>query len=199
VLDTGYWALDVDYWFQSSIEGDWRTSSSQPTNLLFDKNIDKVINVNLAEIKTAKKPYVLATPSLGSCVAVILYDELTGIGSMAHILLPDINLAKAKDNRAKFANTAVEIMLKEMIDLGAARRRIQARIVGGANMFPTVIPGSAVHVGSRNIAAVKDELEKRKVRLAAEDTEGSYGRSVEFFLETGVVRIKSALHGNKEI
>jgi len=167
--------------------------------LVPDRNIDKVINVNVAEIRTAKKPHVLATPPVGSCAAVILYDELTGIGSMAHIMLPDINLAKAKENRAKFANTVVEIMLKEMLDMGAARRRIQARIVGGANMFPTVIRGSAVHVGSRNIAAVKDELEKRKVRLVAEDTEGSYGRSVEFSLETGVVRIKSALRGNKEI
>ena len=67
----------------------------------------KVINVGLAEVKTAKKPHVLATPSVGSCVVVILYDELAGIGSMAHIMLPDIKLAKAKKNRAKFANGAV--------------------------------------------------------------------------------------------
>jgi chemotaxis protein CheD len=161
--------------------------------------MDNVINVGLTEVKTARKPHILATPSVGSCVAITLYDELMGIGSMAHIMLPDINLAKSKKNRAKFANTAVEIMLKEMVDLGAARRRIKAKIVGGANMFPTVIRGSAVHMGARNIAAVKGELKKRKIRLVAEDTEGNYGRSVEFFIQTGVVRIKSPLHGNKEI
>ncbi|MBW1795968.1 MAG: chemotaxis protein CheD [Deltaproteobacteria bacterium] len=160
---------------------------------------NKRINVSLAEVKTAMKPQMLATPSVGSCVVITLYDELMGIGSMAHIMLPDINLAKAKKNRAKFANTAVEIMLKEMIDLGAAKRRIKARIVGGANMFPSVNRSNAMHIGARNIAAVKDELKKRKIRLVAEDTEGSYGRSVEFFIETGVVRTKSALHGNKEI
>jgi len=66
-------------------------------------------------------------------------------------------------------------------------------------MFPTVNRNSTMHIGARNIAAVKDELRKRKIRLIAEDTEGSYGRSVEFFLETGVVRTKSALHGNKVI
>jgi chemotaxis protein CheD len=114
-------------------------------------------------------------------------------------MLPDMNLAKTKKNKAKFANTAVEIMLKEMIRLGAAKRRIKAKIVGGANMFPTVIRGNAMHIGSRNIAAVKDELRKRKIRLVAEDTEGSHGRSVEFLLGTGAVRIRSALHGNKEI
>lgn len=161
--------------------------------------LDKVIKVSLAEVKTAQKPHMLVTPSVGSCVAVTLYDELKGIGSLAHIMLPDINLAKSKKNRAKFANTAVEIMLKEMINLGAVRRRIKARIAGGANMFPTVTRANAMHIGARNIAAVKDELRKRKISLVAEDTEGSYGRSVEFFLETGVVRTKSALHGNKDI
>ena len=161
--------------------------------------MDMVIKIGLAEVKTASKPHILATPSVGSCVAVTLYDELMGIGSMVHIMLPDINLAKSKKNRAKFANTAVEIMLKEMVDLGAAKRRIKAKIVGGANMFPTVNRGSGMHIGTRNIVAVKDELKKRKFRLVAEDTEGNYGRSVEFFLETGVVRTKSALHGNKEI
>ncbi len=160
---------------------------------------DKIINVGLAEVKTAGKPHVLATPSVGSCVVITLYDELIGIGSMAHIMLPDISLAKAKNNRAKFANTAVEIMLKEMTELGAARRRIKAKIVGGANMFPTVNRNSGLHIGLRNIVAVKNELKKRKIRLVVEDTAGNYGRSVEFFLETGVVRTKSALHGNREI
>ncbi len=160
---------------------------------------DKVIGVGLAEVKTATNPHILVTPSVGSCVVVILYDELTRIGSMGHIMLPDIDQAKAKKNRAKFANTAVEIMLEQMTDIGAVRRRIKAKIAGGANMFPTVNRGNAMHMGARNIAAVKDELKKRKIRLVAEDTEGSYGRCVEFFLETGVVRTKSALHGNREI
>ena len=161
--------------------------------------LDNVINVGLAEVKTAKNPNILVTPSVGSCVVVILYDELMGIGSMGHIMLPDIDQAKSKENRARFANTVVEIMLEQMIDIGAVRRRIKAKIAGGANMFPTVNRGSELHIGLKNILAVQDELKKRKVRLVAEDTEGNYGRCVEFFLETGVVRIKSALHGNREI
>ena len=161
--------------------------------------LDSVIKVGLAEVKTAQKSHMLTTPSVGSFVVVMLYDELIKAVSMAHIMLPDINLAKSKKNKAKFANTAVEIMLEEMINLGAVMRRIKARIVGGANMFPTVNRANAMHIGARNIAAVKDELRKRKISLVAEDTEGNHGRSVEFFLETGVVRTKNALHGNKEI
>ena len=159
----------------------------------------KVINVGLAEVKTVTKPHILATPSLGSCVAVILYDELMGIGSMAHIMLPDINLAKARNNRAKFANTAVEVMLKEMLDLGAVKRRIKSKIVGGANMFPTVNRSSPMHIGLRNVAAVKNELKNQKIRLVAEDTEGNYSRSVKFFVETSVVRIRNLFQGNQEI
>lgn len=161
--------------------------------------MDEVINVGLGEVKTAAKPHVLATSSLGSCVAVILYDELMGIGSMAHIMLPDINLATAKNNRAKFANTAVEVMLEEMLDLGVAKRRIKAKIAGGANMFPTLIQGGPMHIGLRNVAAVKNELDRQKIRLMAEDTDGNYSRSVEFFIETSVVRIRNLFQGNKEI
>lgn len=160
---------------------------------------DKVIKVSLAEVKTAVKPHILCTPCVGSCVAIMLYDKLKGIGGMAHIMLPDINLSKARKNRAKFANTAVEIMLKEMIDLGAARKRIKARIAGGANMFPAVNRTGSIHIGKRNITAVKEELKSRKIRLVAEDTEGEHARSVEFYLEKGLVMIKSPLHGNKEI
>jgi len=161
--------------------------------------MDKVINVSMAEIKTEKDPCILSISSLGSCVALMLIDESVEIGSMAHIMLPDINLAKAKENKTKFANTAVEIMLKEMIDMGAVKWRIRAKIVGGANMFPNINQGNGFQIGARNIAAVKDELEKRKIRLIAEDTGGNYGRSVEFFIKTGVVKIKSALHGNNKI
>lgn len=160
---------------------------------------DKVIKVSLAEVKTAEKPHILATPCIGSCVAIMLYDELKGIGSMAHIMLPDIKLSKARKNRAKFANTAVEIMLEEMLALGAARHRIKAKIAGGADMFPSVNRTGSIHIGKRNITAVKEELRSKKVRLVAEDTEGEHARSVEFFLEKGLVMIKSLLHGNKDI
>lgn len=160
---------------------------------------DKAIKVSLAEIKTAVKPHILFTPCVGSCVVIMLYDKLKGIGSMAHIMLPDINLSKARENRAKFANTAVEVMLKEMIDLGAVRHRIKAKIAGGANMFPSVNRTVSIHIGKKNITAVKEELKSRKIRLTAEDTEGDHARSVEFYLEKGLVRIKSYLYGNKEI
>jgi len=158
-----------------------------------------VINVSMAEVKTAKSPERLTTFPLGSCVAVMLYDEMTRIGSIAHIMLPDIKLAKSKMNKAKFANTAVEIMLKEMIGLGAARERIKAKITGGSNMFSSIAPAHSMHIGLRNVAMVKNELKKRKIRLVAEDTEENYSRSVEFILETGMVRIKSAIRGIQEI
>ena len=160
---------------------------------------DKVIKVSLAEVKTAAKPHILLTPCVGSCVIVMLYDASRGIGSMAHIMLPDINLSKARKNRAKFANTAVEIMLNEMIAIGAARKRIKARIAGGANMFTAINRNNPMNMGKRNITAVKEELKSRRIRLVAEDTGGDYARSIEFLLEKGLVRVKSPLHGNKEI
>lgn len=66
-------------------------------------------------------------------------------------------------------------------------------------MFPTVNQGNQMHIGLRNVAAVKNELKRKKIKIVAEDTEGNYSRSVKFFIETKVVRIKNLFHGEKEI
>ncbi len=156
-------------------------------------------DVRSSELKVAANPSILTTRALGSCVAIVLYDSVARVGGLAHILLPDSHQVLVRRSKARFADTAVKAMLTQLADLGATRRRITAKIVGGANMFPSLGPSRQLNVGERNVAAVKRELEAEGIRLVAEDTGDSHGRSVEFFTETGKVKVTTIAHGSKEL
>ncbi|MFH1239174.1 MAG: chemotaxis protein CheD, partial [bacterium] len=108
---------------------------------------------------------------------------------------------KLRHNKAKFANSAIEEMLDKMIQLGASKQKMEAKRIGGAHLFAgvKVNDAPAFNVGERNIVSAKDELAKQNIKLVAEDVGGDYGRSVEFDLETGKIKIRTIAWGLKEI
>ncbi len=149
------------------------------------------IKVGMSEYKVASNPAVLASIGLGSCIGIVLYDAFEKNGGLAHIMLPRSSDAKDKSNPAKFADTSIELMLSEMEAKGSLRRNIKAKIFGGANMFPNVQSTTLLNVGERNAQAVKGELEKRKIKLVAEDLGGSFGRTIYFDIKDGSVRVRT--------
>jgi chemotaxis protein CheD len=162
------------------------------------------IKVGMASWKIAREQDVLVTFGLGSCVGLGLWDPLLKIAAMAHIMLPDSKQPRFRQevNPAKFADTAVMVMLERFPQLGVPNTRLQAKLVGGANMF--VFSGKmsskeSMNIGERNILAVKEKLKEAGIPLLAEDTGGSSGRSVEFLAETGMMKIRTALSGEHEI
>ncbi len=155
------------------------------------------ISVSMADMKTATPPVILSSLGVGSCVGIILYESRSKIGGMAHIMLPDIEAVKNKANRAKFANTAIPDLLKEMQKMGADRRFIKARIMGGAQMFGFARANVIFNVGQRNVEKVKEVLKEQHIKIAAEDTGGYHGRSLFFDLETGEVRVRTVAHGEQ--
>jgi chemotaxis protein CheD len=126
-------------------------------------------------------------------VGVALWDGKAGIGGMSHILLPNEDFSIKKDDPEKFANQAIEIMVEKMVALGAVKRRIVAKIAGGARMFSSINPKpKRIHVGKRNVIAVKEKLGELKVPIVAEDVGGTRGRTMEFDTSTGKVVIHLA-------
>ena len=87
-------------------------------------------------------------------------------------------------------------MIDELLRLGADRKRIIAKVVGGAQMF-SFLGSDIMNVGDRNIKAVKEILKKEKIRLKAEDLGGTCGRTVILDTVTGNVIIRTASE-NKE-
>jgi chemotaxis protein CheD len=111
-----------------------------------------------------------------------MYDPKEKICGLAHVMLPEPN-GNTEMAPGRFAPTAIELLIKMMLDAGARQRGMYARIAGGAAMFAEVLPTEGVSLGDRNVIAVKDALAKAAIPLQGEDVGGSFGRSV--FLDAG--------------
>jgi chemotaxis protein CheD len=138
---------------------------------------------------------VIATIGLGSCVAIVLHDPVAHVGGLAHILLPDETMSRDRSNPAKFPSTIVPILLDDMRRLGASRKRIRAKIVGGASMFANLVTNNVMNIGERNVLAVKEVLTKAKIPIVASDTGSDHGRSVYLSISDGRVEVRSLKKG----
>lgn len=163
------------------------------------QDMSHLISIGIGEFGVGKSPTVLETISLGSCVGIVLFDPFVKVGGLAHIMLPESTATKNKSNPAKYADTALELMIAEMVYKGAIKERMLAKIAGGACMFALLNLDTMITIGDRNIKAVKENLAKHKIPLLAEDTGKNHGRTVHFYTETGKFMIKSVKFGIKEI
>lgn len=121
---------------------------------------------------------------LGSCVAVCLWDEGTHIGGANHFLLPCWNKEGIPD--MKYGDVSITELHDKVILSGAVKRRIVAKIFGGASMFKTDV--TVFNVGQRNVEMAKKKLMELNVPIVEENIGGSSGRRIVFDLSTGLVR-----------
>jgi len=157
------------------------------------------VRVGIAELKVSFSPSVIITIGLGSCIGITIFDRFKGIGGLSHIMLPDSTLFATVNNPLKFADLAVPILVDNMVKSGASRNTLIAKIAGGASMFKFSDKSMIMDVGNRNIAAVKNILNKLAIPIISEDTGGNKGRTLILDTTTGVLQIKTVGVGLKEI
>lgn len=151
----------------------------------------EIIKVGMADLNVCCTPDAITTLGLGSCVGVALYDKATQIAGLVHVMLPDSKQVKQNQNRAKFADTGIDMLIEEMVKKGARSSALTAKIAGGAQMFAFSTNNDMLRVGDRNVEAVKKRLKELDIRILAEDTGLNYGRTVVFYPESGDFVIKS--------
>jgi len=154
------------------------------------------VEVGVAAICVARHPARLMTPALGSCVGVALWDPGVRLGALGHVMLPCPGDG-TPGHSAKYAEWAVPEMVRQLVDQGATRRRIQAKIAGGAAMFAR--ESSVPSIGERNVEEVKRQLESLQITLLAEDTGQAHARTVELALDTGILFVHSHRFGTREL
>lgn len=153
--------------------------------------MNKMIKVGMADGNICHSPDAITTLGLGSCVGVVLYDKNTKIAGLVHIMLPDSTKVRQNQNKAKFADTGIDMLVDRMARAGANTSMLTAKIAGGAQMFAFKTNNEMLRVGERNVEAVKQKLKELGIRILAEDTGLNYGRTVEFYPETGDFVIKA--------
>lgn len=150
--------------------------------------MEKIV-VGIAEAKTAKGEQALVSYALGSCVGICLFDRQKKLAGMAHIILPEKKHAVDHKNVYKFADEGTRALIIEMERLGAERKRMKAKIAGGAKMFGT--GSSKWEIGSENVKAVKRALAQESIEITAEDTGKNYGRTLTFYAHSGILEVSS--------
>ncbi|MGB4505355.1 MAG: chemotaxis protein CheD [Syntrophaceticus sp.] len=155
------------------------------------------LHVEIAQVKAAISPTELISLGLGSCVGVCLYDPITKVGGLAHVMLPESAEGHKTEFKGKYADTAIPTLIIEMLKLGASKKRLVAKIAGGAQMFNFSNTSELMCIGERNVKAVIEALEKEKIPIISQDTGMNYGRSIKLCTNTGLLYIKSMAHNEK--
>lgn len=161
--------------------------------------MSEIIKVGMADVNICKSPDGITTLGLGSCVGIAIRDPLTKIGGLAHVMLPDSTAIKNNTNLFKFADTGIAELVRMMVEAGANKSRMVAKIAGGSQMFAFQNKSDLVRVGDRNVEASKAKLKELNIPILAEDTGNTYGRTVIFYPETGDFLIKSVGKDEKVI
>lgn len=136
-------------------------------------------------LAVAAEPSAVTT-ILGSCVSVCLFDPVLRVGGANHYLLPDHGAAAPS---TRFAGEALRELLARVLALGADRRRLQAKVFGGACVVEA-FRRSAGHLGTRNVEAALRFLETERIPVMAEDTGGERGRKLLFHTDDGTVLVR---------
>lgn len=157
--------------------------------------MSNLVTVGISDMNVVIKPDRLITYALGSCVGICLFDAKVGVGGMAHIMLPNSTECIQNENKLKFADTAIVLLIRRMEQVGASRIRLTAKIAGGAQMFKMDgtygLNDNIMNIGKRNITAVKKALADANIRIIAEDVGLNYGRTVEFDVGSGIMTVRS--------
>ena len=148
--------------------------------------------VKMCETAIAKDSEILTASGIGSCVVITMYHPRRKIGAMAHAMLPNpglLTIGRESSNKSrgtKYVDEAIDEMLRNMESKGAKAGDLEAKIAGGANMFPAC--GS--DIGRDNVLSAKEKLKKEGIKVVGESVGGSIGRSVEFSVASGIVTVK---------
>jgi chemotaxis protein CheD len=146
--------------------------------------------VRMGEIEVSSQTgEELVARGLGSCIGLALIDRQSGVAGMAHIVLPEAPTDSDPDpDPGKFADLAVPELISQMKRAGAAVRRLDAVLAGGARMFEL----GDMDIGARNAEAVKEGLARSGVTVRAAETGGNRGRTMRLTVGEFTVRVKAA-------
>ncbi len=163
-------------------------SSSSPVRA-FDRDFQlEVVRILPGQYHAASGPVGITTV-LGSCVSTCLWDPQRRIGGMNHFMLPGDNGTAGSPvaKSARFGVYAMELLINEMLKIGADRRRLVAKVFGGGRVLQGF---GALDVGARNCEFVLEFLQVEGIPVVAQDLMDRYPRKIHFSPDSGKVLLK---------
>jgi chemotaxis protein CheD len=152
---------------------------------------------NVDTVKVLPGEYYVTTDDmmimtvLGSCIAACIWDTRIKVGGMNHFMLPE----GGGDTSGRYGSYAMELLINEMIKLGARRETMQAKIFGGGQVMHSF---TTMNVGERNTAFVLDYLQTERISVISKDVLDIHPRKVCYFAATGKAMVKRLAHSHPE-
>ncbi|NIM41954.1 MAG: chemoreceptor glutamine deamidase CheD [Hydrogenophaga sp.] len=128
---------------------------------------------------------------LGSCIAACIWDPKARVGGMNHFMLPE----GGSDSGGRYGSYAMELLINEMMKLGARRETMQAKVFGGGQVMSSF---TTMNVGERNTKFVLDYLQTERIAVVSKDVLDIHPRKVCFFPVTGKAMVKRLAHTQPE-
>ena len=113
---------------------------------------------------------------LGSCVAIALQDRVAGISGLNHYLLPEV--LPGEKPTPRYGNYSISFMIENMLQLGAKKNRLQAKIYGGANVLEGVAIGK--NIGEKNVQMAEFYMSEMGIPVLEKNVGGEIGRKILF-------------------
>ncbi|HMO66433.1 MAG TPA: chemotaxis protein CheD [Verrucomicrobiota bacterium] len=158
------------------------------------------VSVGIGQLAISKDATdVLVAYGLGSCIGISCYDPQTRVGGRAHVLLPNSEGKRSEEREpARFADTGIDLLLKQLAALGASPRRMLVKVAGGAAVLG---PANAekFKIGERNAEAIKERLKHHGISPVAVDLGGTKGRTLEVHIATGKTFVRTAASPASEL
>ena len=140
----------------------------------------------------------LVTYELGSSIAVTIFDPSAGVGGMLHFMLPEseLNRLQMPGSPSMFADSGIPLLFGQAYKLGADKRNLIVRAVGGAQ----VLAGREMcTIGKRNHLALRKILWKAGVMAHAELVGGNVNRAARLEMKSGRLLVREAAGPEREL
>ena len=128
---------------------------------------------------------------LGSCVGVCIWDPANAIGGATHYLLPIWDGKGVASPR--YGNVAVSILVQKLLEAGADRGQLRAKVFGGGCLFDSLRDPSLnreQHLGSRNVEMALGMLAKAQIPVVCTAVGVDRGQRIVFRTDTGDASIR---------
>jgi chemotaxis protein CheD len=125
---------------------------------------------------------LLIMTTLGSCIAACLWDRVAKVGGMNHFMLPE-----GAGESGRYGSFAMELLINELLKLGATRATLEAKVFGGGQVINGM---SVLNVGERNTIFVMDYLKTERIPVVSKDVLEVYPRKVCFLPASGKAMVK---------
>ncbi len=147
-----------------------------------------VVIIHPGEYLSTRENVVIST-ILGSCIAVAIHDPVERIGGMNHFMLPGEYNSRGyfSGENARYGMYAMEILINELLKLGANRSRIRAKVFGGGHVLHR---STSSHIPDSNIAFALEYLETEAIPVENSDVGGSQARKLFYFPQEFRVLVK---------